>query len=639
MPREFDESLDEPLVFDGQNALLQQRSFGRPNLLGATEAAEIRNMTPDSSGVLRSRRGFWYQAFPGSGAVQAAGFYDGTTDYAWVIRGGILYRYDSSMNEVSLDLTGVSPPFSTSSVAYTCQIADRLYASTAQPNEKIISIDIEDIGTVNDDTGVDVSTGASLSGYRLLTVNGYRIFCVNGQDNVYVTDILPDASHTGGAGGSETGLFDHSGDLFLRVGSDNEAITAMYSWQDTNLLVFKRNSMFVIDVNVGQVFENTASDITNFKVRQLSNKIGCVAHRSVQQVGNDAMFLSRDGIRSIGRIINDGMASTNEPLSVPIQDLIDRINWSEADKSVSAYRNRKYILAVPLDESTSPDTVIVYDTTVNGWSYWTGVEFAELYIERFSDIRLSGVTTDGSVVQFRDHVPESNLVAEDHYDFAAARIEASSWSKDADGYVVLNFASPPTGLSVGQHIRIVQLLNNGSAVAAFTDLVSRVTDVAGNAVTLSTATDQTPTGTTTVSLVPGSHTDWLVKTKAFTFGEPINQKTLDHVEVEFARDSSARVDVDLIIDAADPVELSGNIRTSGGNAVTIPVSLPFTLPVGKVSRRRIAAYGDFEAAREFQIQITEADDVTGGDLANSGLVALRSITAAGFIEEMEDIDD
>ena len=61
---------------------------------------------------------------------------------------------------------------------------------------------------------------------------------------------------------------------------------------------------------------------------------------------------------------------------------------------------------------------------------------------------------------------------------------------------------------------------------------------------------------------------WKVRTRAFTWSEPLNPKALDHAELEFDR-SHALVDIDVIQDGESARRLASKIRTGHG-ALIVP---------------------------------------------------------------------
>ena len=556
--------------------------------------------------------------------MQGGAFFNGTNDYQFVMRGGTPYFYTSTGTPTNATLTNAS---STNQV-YSCQVADHLYLSTGNTSgggEYIHAI-------ANADTTTEIlDTSAGVTGAKYLTANGYRIFAVVEPDTIYVSKILPAGSAP----------FFGTTPLNIRIGQDSAPITGLYSWQDFNVLVFKEDSIWVVNANPGPITPSATVDVSKFTVRQVSNRVGTVSHKSIAQVGNDAFFLARDGVRSVTRVINAGMASTTEPLSLPIQDLIDRINWSSANTACACYRDRKYLLSVPLDGATSPNTTLVFNTSTQGWSYWTGVSPAEWIYTDFGEPILSCADSNGFIAEYRDYVDLSNVVRGDYVDFldgAGVDDAASGWT-DNGGYVQFD---PDIDLVVGDIILITELLDSaGADVAGAKGTFVNVTEVDGDDVTVSFEHNATGGGpSSSVSFIKGVKEPWKIVSRAMMFGEQLNPKVLDWVELEFAKDSDAYCDLKVLLDDTDPITADGNLSSGGGTYVSLPVVLPFVIPQGKLTRNRIGLYGgdSLVPSREIQFQLEEDDNLSGGQLMSSKVVALRSITAAGFIEEFEVVE-
>lgn len=609
MPVEYNDTLDEPLVYDKQNAFLRQRSFGRANLLGETEAVELKNVSSDTSGVTRSRRGFKHILdVGGSGTVQGAGFFDGSTDYNFVIRNGTAYFYDSGNTETSVALTGAS----TSLTAYACQVADNIYVSTGNTSEKLKRLDASTLTETVD------GNASAPTGLKFLTAQSYRVFGVV-NDQLYATDILP---------GTDFFSLSTAAAGYIRIGEDREPATGLFAWQDNNLLFFKENQMWMINLDPVTVVNSAlANGLGNATVRKVSDRLGTVSHKTIAQVGNDALFLARDGVRSVARVINDGMAATTEPLTVPIQDLIDRINWQHADTACACYRERKYILAVPLDAATTPNTLLVYDTATQGWSYWTGVNPAEFIYTNFTEPVLSYADTSGFIAELRDYIDQDSALRSDYIDHLGLSGTAASWSDDG-GYVKFTPVGQP--LTYGDTVLLTAFADKTS----LQDIVYDVINVVGGAVTIN-ADHASTTPASGLEFIKGEKPDWSIVSRAFSFGQDLNPKCLDWVELEFARDSDAYCDLSVILDDDDASEVESNFASGGGESISLPLTLPFTIPLAKLSRKRFGLYGGQDIAREIQFKLTESGTSTTGEKVNSRVVALRSIMAAAFVEEFE----
>ncbi len=132
----------------------------------------------------------------------------------------------------------------------------------------------------------------------------------------------------------------------------------LHSFSEDNLMVFNRNSIHLIS--------NTTS-LQGASTRLLTNEVGCVARQSIIQVGNQVIFLSDNGVYSTQFFDEYNLRGTDTPLSEPINVTIQRINKAHWDKSVAAYFDNRYFLAVPLDTSTKNNAIIIYNFLNKQW--------------------------------------------------------------------------------------------------------------------------------------------------------------------------------------------------------------------------------------------------------------------------------
>ena len=132
----------------------------------------------------------------------------------------------------------------------------------------------------------------------------------------------------------------------------------LHSFSEDNLMVFNRNSIHLIS--------NTTS-LQGASTRLLTNEVGCVARQSIIQVGNQVIFLSDNGVYSTQFFDEYNLRGTDTPLSEPINVTIQRINKAHWDKSVAVYFDNRYYLAIPLDNSTKNNAIIIYNFLNKQW--------------------------------------------------------------------------------------------------------------------------------------------------------------------------------------------------------------------------------------------------------------------------------
>ena len=115
----------------------------------------------------------------------------------------------------------------------------------------------------------------------------------------------------------------------------------LHSFSEDNLMVFNRNSIHLIS--------NTTS-LQAASTKLLTDEVGCVARKSIQQVGSQVIFLSDNGVYSTQFFDEYNLRGTETPLSEPINETIKRINKDQSSQAVAVYFDNRYFIAVPVDK-------------------------------------------------------------------------------------------------------------------------------------------------------------------------------------------------------------------------------------------------------------------------------------------------
>lgn len=172
-------------------------------------------------------------------------------------------------------------------------------------------------------------------------------------DEISVSDILD--SHT----------FDQIANQFRITGGTADYLVAMQGFYDDKLVVLNRNSLHLIS--------GTAGSLSDTKVTQLTDEVGCLAKGSVVMKGNAMFFLSDDGVYAVEFLNDYNLRGADEPISKNIQPYIDRINKNLASEAVGILFNNRYYLAVALDtiaganNATGNNTILVFNFLNKGW--------------------------------------------------------------------------------------------------------------------------------------------------------------------------------------------------------------------------------------------------------------------------------
>jgi len=699
MPVYYNDGLDDPVQYDRQASFVGgQISNFRENLLNESQAESLKDLDTEKNGILKSRRGFHRFAdlvgTSSSTDTQGLAYFD--TDAKEQLIAFVdsnIYGVDSSGTVVTIDSSKLTVGLAQ---ADNCQVADKLFYSSHVTNNRVGQVKWTGAAW----EVIEVHDGPTNS--KFLVNNGFRIFAVQPSDNqVYVSDILPSVSGgvdsltitdggatytagtlsaTGGGGSSFAGTYtvdagvidsvtitnagtgytslptivvSHAGDgnavitpafttVFpaanaFKVGL-GDPITGMATWVGFNVVVFCKNSSYVIDTNpVPATAAPTIPAASTFSIRTISTSSGCLSHGSIAQVGEDLYYLSRTGVRSIRRTMEENMiASDVGIISYPIQDVIDQINWAKADIATGIFWRGRYILSFPTGASLTNDTTIVYNTNTQSWmGVWrgdvtvaAGVESSYLNPTDYAVTQFSGgkpflISLDkiGNPLQFRDFVEDINVVDTDYQD----RIRTASGVDD------VRIKAGGTGYSAGT------LVPTGGGGSSFAGTYT----VSGGVIDSVTITN-TGSSYTSVPTITPSHagngdanleaflymdTGWEATTRAFTFGEQMTSKDAEFAEFEFDR-SDAVIDIGVLLDNESNDNLADELDTGSGE-LRLTFTLPSTLGSGAITRFRysMTQYSEF---RELQFNFKQSAQA-GTD---SKYLALRSIHAGGFLNSV-----
>lgn len=201
----------------------------------------------------------------------------------------------------------------------------------------------------------------------------------------------------------------NSTDRNLRIGAgDGDRIVGLASLSSSfdkgyAMVVGKANSIWILNTDPTVAFTSFTAQLGP---EQVSDGIGFCGKRAFTVVGNDLYFASPDHtFRTLARMESaQGQYRVGEALSLPIQQYVDRINWTYAYK-IAVIKHRELVLfSVPLDASTYPDTIFAYNARLQKWvGMWTGLTANSFEVTRFGDVhRLVLGQNDGAVRQFKD---------------------------------------------------------------------------------------------------------------------------------------------------------------------------------------------------------------------------------------------
>lgn len=547
-----------------------------PNLIADNAASELLNMTISPNGNLQTRQGIETvsTSFSTSNTIQGMFYFDTPNVEEIVLAtGGSLYRYNTGSSTFST--TGGTFINSTNQIEFA-QLINKLYWTDGSSNlqftdgtsnyrqgTSVASITLTNGGSAYNTGAPTVTIGTPDAGYgttatavAIMNGNSVGTVTVTFAGSGYLT--APSVSFSGGGGSGAAATANISTQLApsgLRLiksftnrlfavgtgeqrntlyasdildpeiwkttnsiivgGDDGEDIIAIQPFYGFQIIVFKRNKIYLVDVTPSTTVTSGTSvlSLTNsaaeWTVQTISNRIGCIAGRSVALVNKDVFFLANDGIRSVSRSLADDFSTVGLTISEPVKDIIARINRSFIETCNATFHNNRYLLAIPLDSATKPSHILVYNSIFNCFEGLWEIAAARMVETSFTSgfttntIKLCIGTTNSRVGHLTDYKDSDSVdINTGFQDFGTgytSRVVTKAYEFDD------RFA-----LKYGSHYEI-EFFNSGSTNAT----ISMRRDTDGNDIVLGTNVDTTsPDGLTLPFTLPATLSAKVVKRRA-----------------------------------------------------------------------------------------------------------------------------
>jgi len=194
-------------------------------------------------------------------------------------------------------------------------------------------------------------------------------------------------------------------DAFTINNGSNDQVVGVAPWTLNEFLVFMRNSIFYVNTGTDRYTSGDGLSATS-SLKTLATDIGCSARKSVVQAGGGVFFLSDNGIYFLqpqpASAESMKLLTMSDPISAPIDDVIQRINRTYAYRAVATYWNNRYYLAVPLDSSVDNNAILVYNFILKQWesvdTFPNGFDVFDFVVaKKDNQRRLFGIDTDKGI--------------------------------------------------------------------------------------------------------------------------------------------------------------------------------------------------------------------------------------------------
>jgi len=185
---------------------------------------------------------------------------------------------------------------------------------------------------------LDDVAGSPPEGNTVLSAYG-RLWVADTADNkttVYWSDLLDGGNFSTGTAGSI--------DLSAVLVNGNDEIVALGAHAG-RLIIFCKDNVVIY----GDTDGDTSLDPATMRLVEVINGVGCISRDSVQNTGTDILFLAKDGLRSLGRLIQEKSQPMRDLSKNIRDDLVREVLNSDPTEVKSVYSASEafYLLLIP----------------------------------------------------------------------------------------------------------------------------------------------------------------------------------------------------------------------------------------------------------------------------------------------------
>lgn len=177
-----------------------------------------------------------------------------------------------------------------------------------------------------------------------------RIVVKTGNTEIIATDILDDR-------------YDKLLNTFDVNQGGNDRIIGFLPWIENQFLVFMQKSIYVAYIDPRH--DPLAADQSQITV--VTTEVGCLARHSIVPAGQFVFFFSGKGVHMLTPQLDLKLLGNTLPLSEPIDDYFDNVNFDYAKKVTAVYFDNRFFIAFPVNGALFNNSILVYNTLNQAW--------------------------------------------------------------------------------------------------------------------------------------------------------------------------------------------------------------------------------------------------------------------------------
>jgi hypothetical protein len=217
-----------------------------------------------------------------------------------------------------------------------------------------------------------------------------RLVCNVSNDQLVISDIF-------------STLFDFQINNFIINQGGNDSIVGVLPWIENQFLVFMKRSIYIAYVETtsyGSTGE--ASPGANSMITVVTTQVGCLSRKSIVAAGQFVFFMSGKGVHVLTPQLDLKLIGQTMPLSEPIDDFFDSVNFAAADRVVASYYDNRFFIALPTKDTagnyvTRPNAILIYNALNQQWecidTYPAGLWIDDYAVCQYGDKRRQFILT------------------------------------------------------------------------------------------------------------------------------------------------------------------------------------------------------------------------------------------------------
>jgi hypothetical protein len=202
--------------------------------------------------------------------------------------------------------------------------------------------------TFVDQTGIDAQQTYPLPPGEFGLYFQNRIVVKTADTKIIATDILSDR-------------YDPLNTFTVNQGG-NDRIVGVLPWIENQFLVFMSKSIYVAYIDPRH--DPLAADQSQITV--VTTEVGCLARHSIVPAGQFVFFFSGKGVHMLTPQLDLKLLGNTMPLSEPIDDYFDGVNFDYAKKVTAVYFDNRFFIAFPVGDIKN-NSILVYNTLNQAW--------------------------------------------------------------------------------------------------------------------------------------------------------------------------------------------------------------------------------------------------------------------------------